>query len=304
MRSLIVTAVLFLTGAALAQEGDLNATIGGKGATLGEAKGKCTVPPTLKEALDRLEQDYTKFSKRNDALPKEVMFRRPDVPRAEIGPEWKLMDEMIRNGGPDDWLVAAGKSGGDVTKVLAEVRPFLDGTHCDRAEWQALAMRIEPLAANIAKRHRRAKSILEAVETNYITWGNRIRKTLKPQGADHGLVAQLLEVLGMKSDKAEATSILGSLALLNVTAMNYVSDTHPGVWAGGASAAINTWKVISASLRLGELLNLDYKLMPFYLETAETFAWLQPLVDNHYRLEDDAYGIVALVRSHYPFPVD
>jgi hypothetical protein len=70
---------------------------------------------------------------------------------------------------------------------------------------------------------------------------------------------------------------------------------------GYASAGMQTWTVLSGSLRLGELLHLDYKLMPFYLETAETHAWTQPLVDNYYRLEDDAYGIVQLVTSHLPF---
>ena len=115
MRRLLLILLLLLPAGARAQQAEpalddaLNAEIGGKSAELGLAAGRCTVPAGLQDAVARLEKDHMTSITRNRQLPQEVMFRRPDIPATEVGPERGILDEQIRNGGPDDWLLYAAR---------------------------------------------------------------------------------------------------------------------------------------------------------------------------------------------------
>lgn len=261
----------------------------------------CDPPKNLAAAVRSLEEIWREQTRARPKLPKQALFRRKGLTgsaASDFASTRAIVDQQIKNRGTDDWLLAAGRDGGAIRRLIDEVRPFLAGkAHCERADWQALAARLEPLVKKLRGRHSHVRAVSDAVETNYRTWGAEIQKTLDGVRSDRTLTVRALRTLGVsQADAMDDSQLLTFLSVVGAS-LKYTVGLAPNP----LSAISNTWQSFVAALDIGDLMR-GKEMLPFYLEMAEYHAWLQPLEDAYLDLEQEAVAIVKSVREHVPAP--
>ena len=265
----------------------------------------CPPPERLAAEVAELEQLWTAAVVRHEGLPRSAMFRRTNLPfheRSTTGAIRRITDQVIANRGPDDFLVQAGGPGGAIRAFIDAVRPLAaeDGS-CDRAEWTALAARLEGLKRPLHDRHGRVSRSFATVDNLYLLFSGQIRDILANTRSDHSITANILRRLGLSDMNAVRGSLAGTTLGIPLAALNEMSGTPTGPLLAWASVLTSAWKAFNAALDIGDLMRGD-RMLPQYLEWAEHHAYLQPLIDHYDALYEQERLIISIIKWHFPVP--
>ena len=265
----------------------------------------CPPPNRLAAEVAELERLLAASLVRHDSLPGSAMFRRTSLPfheRSTTGAIRRMTDQVIANRGPDDFLVEAGRPDGAIRSFIAEARSHaMEDGSCDRADWIALAARLEGLKRSLRDRHGRVSRSFATVDNLYLVYGGQIRDILANTRSDHSITANVLRRLGLSDMNAVRGSLAGTTFGIPLAALNKMSGVPAGGLLGWASVLTSAWKVFNAAIDFGDLMRGD-RMLPQYLEWAEHHAYLQPLVDHYDALFEQERLIISIIKWHFPVP--
>jgi hypothetical protein len=260
----------------------------------------CAPPSDLLSRIAGLRQELAEATRPLEGVPVEVLFRDAEATDLEVyAKERPLVDEQIKNRGPDDWLLTTGQSGGTVDRFIRTIEDFVGGEKtCDRFAWDGLAAKLRTIKREYDDRAFLVEATFKNAEGIYLSYGEEIAEALANTKSDNDLVTRALD--WAFADRSTALLMANELTALGAIAV---------YWTGQASALavytspLTVLKIWNAGWDWGALKRAESLLIPF-LETKEAAAWLAPLVDSYRSIETGLFALVTVVEWHIPVPFE
>ena len=274
--------------------------VGAIGSAVEPAAPRCAPPRELSGYVSMLRKRWEKATIRNEGLPDAPLYRRGEVSESDAiaFTSWMypLVDEVIRNGGPDDWLLGAGGADGLIPAMVSEIETMLAGDEtCSTIAWRDLARRLRALKRPFDDRLFRVRAALANAETISLARGTTIRDALATTRADNDFWVKLLRYLG--ASESDALILPNEITGLSSVATYILWKYNPVL--GPISAVFSTAKVFNAGLDLGQIWDAR-RMVPEFLEMSESKALLQPLVDSYAELDLPLRAIIDITGTYYP----